>query len=31
VSADDAPGRAAVATFAGALIPEVERALATAR
>lgn len=31
VAADDAAGRGAVAAFAGALIPQVERALATAR
>ena len=31
VSADDTAGRAAVAAFAGTLIPQVERALATAR
>jgi len=31
VSADDTAGRAAVAAFAGELIPQVERALATAR
>jgi len=31
VGADDASGRAAVASFAGELIPQVERALATAR
>jgi len=31
VSADDTAGRAAVAVFAGELIPQIERALATAR